>query len=146
MSDAPRNREELLASGLRFECQGSGRCCTARGEHGYVYLSLTDRRRLALHLGLATAAFTRLHCEKSEGLFHLKAPGSDCRFLEAGRCSAYEARPEQCRAWPFWSENLEPEVWTREVAAFCPGVGKGPRFDAATILEIAARSEVEDGD
>ena len=38
--------------GLRFECQGSGKCCLARGEYGYVYVTDKDRQRLADHLGL----------------------------------------------------------------------------------------------
>ncbi|MDF1563086.1 MAG: YkgJ family cysteine cluster protein [Deltaproteobacteria bacterium] len=146
MRETEAKREAWLAAGLRFECQGSGRCCTSRGEHGFVYLSLADRRRLARHLELATGAFTRRYCEKSGGLFHLKAPEQDCRFLEGGRCSVYEARPEQCRAWPFWSENLEPGVWEREVAAFCPGAGKGPCHDRETVLAIAASAEVTNYD
>ena len=37
--------------GIRFECQGSGKCCLSRGTHGYVYLTLEDRRRFARHFG-----------------------------------------------------------------------------------------------
>ncbi len=148
MSESTRQqkRSEFLATGVRFECQGSGKCCTSRGSYGYVYLSLSDRRRLAAHLGLRTGTFTRRHCEKTEGLFHLKGPERDCRFLEERRCQVYQARPMQCRAWPFWSENLDPEIWRREVAPFCAGVGQGA-VHAPEIIEALARgSDTRDFD
>jgi hypothetical protein len=110
--------------GVRFSCQGSGRCCVSRGAYGHVYLTLEDRRRLAAALGLPTREFTRRHCAKTDGLFHLNDPGPDCRFLEDRRCGVYEARPTQCRTWPFWPESMNPRAWTA-IAAYCPGVGKG---------------------
>ena len=125
--------------GLRFECQGSGRCCTSRGHYGFVYVSLEDRRRLARHLNLSTSVFTRKYCEKTEGHVHLKDPELDCGFLEGTRCGVYEARPTQCRTWPFWPENMNARTWDSEVAPFCPGVGKGPLF---TAQEIQARLDL----
>jgi Fe-S-cluster containining protein len=29
-----------------------------------------------------------------------------CAFLDGARCTVYEARPTQCRTFPFWKENL----------------------------------------
>lgn len=110
--------------GVRFACQGSGRCCVSRGAYGWVYLTLVDRRRLAQALGMPTRQFTREYCAKTDGLFHLRDDGPDCRFLVDRRCSIYEARPTQCRTWPFWPENMSAKAWTG-IAAGCPGVGKG---------------------
>lgn len=124
--------------GIRFECQGTGRCCTSRGAYGFVYLTLADRRRLARHLGVATAQFTRRYCDKTEGWVHLKAPERDCRFLEGRSCSVYEARPTQCRTWPFWPENMKARAWAREVVAFCPGVGRGRLYAASEIEALLA--------
>lgn len=126
--------------GLRFECTGSGKCCTSRGSYGYVYLTLDDRRRMARHLGLSTALFTRRYCQKTEGYFHLKEVGNDCRFLSEKRCDVYEARPEQCRTWPFWPENMNARTWTKEVAAFCPGVGRG-RLHTSEEIEKVLKSQ-----
>lgn len=119
--------------GYRFECQGSGKCCVARGGYGYVYFSQEDRRRLAKHLGLSTAVFTKQYCTQTNGWYHLKDFKGDCRFLNENRCSVYEARPTQCRTWPFWPENMKAKVWRDEVAAFCPGVGKGPEIPAEDV-------------
>ncbi len=110
--------------GVRFSCQGSGKCCVSRGGYGFVYLTLGDRRRLAAALGLSTRAFTRQHCEKTDGYWHLREESRDCRFLADRRCTVYEARPDQCRTWPFWPENLSARAWTA-IAKECPGVGKG---------------------
>jgi Fe-S-cluster containining protein len=122
--------------GIQFQCQGSGKCCVSRGQYGYVYLTLEDRRRFAKYFGLATAKFTREFCQKDDnGYFHLTGFESACRFLENNRCSVYEARPTQCRTWPFWPETLSAKSWQREVAAYCPGVGKGKTWSRAEIEE-----------
>jgi len=129
--------------GIRFECQGSGKCCTSRGEYGYIFLTLEDRRRLARHLGLRTHVFTRRCCAKTRGWFHLKEPEKDCRFLADRRCTVYEARPSQCRYWPFWPENMRAKVWQEEVAAFCPGLGKGHLYTGAEIRRLIRKQEEE---
>ena len=101
-----------------------------------------DRRRLAASLGIPTRQFTQLHCDKTNGYFHLKETGPDCRFLAGTRCGVYEARPTQCRTWPFWPENMAARSWTA-IAAYCPGVGKGkpvPRERIEAILAEQARS------
>jgi len=111
----------------------------SRGQHGYVYLTLEDRRRLAAHLGLATGVLTRRYCTQTEGHFHLKNPEKDCEFLQGARCSVYEGRPLQCRTWPFWPENMKAKSWRKDVESFCPGVGKGRLYSAQEIEEILAQ-------
>lgn len=127
-------------NGLKFECQGSGNCCTSHGEFGFVFLTLEDRRRFAKHLGLSTAAFTKTYCELKDGVWHLKEDpkNPDCMFLKNKRCSVYEARPTQCRTWPFWPEVMNPKAWQSEVASFCPGIGKGRLWSKTEIETIAA--------
>ncbi len=130
-----RGREAWWHEGVRFACQGSGKCCVSHGAYGYVYVTLDDRRRLAAELGMPTREFTRRYCRKQNDQFLLDDPGPECRFLDGHRCSVYEARPTQCRTWPFWPENMRPRAWSR-VAAFCPGVGQGEVVPAETIASI----------
>jgi Fe-S-cluster containining protein len=126
--------ETWWSEGVRFECQGSGRCCVSRGEFGYVYLTLEDRRRMAKVLGMTTTAFTRKWCGKTDGVYHLiETPNPECVFLEKNRCKVYEGRPVQCRTWPFWPEVMGAKTWKKEVAAYCPGVGKGKTTSAKEI-------------
>lgn len=129
-------------NGVRFACQGSGKCCVSHDADGYVFLTIEDRRRLAAHFGLPTREFTKEHCETTDGVYHLKRTGPACRFLDTGdnSCSVYDSRPTQCRTWPFWPENMPARAWTK-VAAFCPGVGQGPVIPASEIEEILDEQE-----
>lgn len=128
------------SEGVRFECQGSGKCCTSHGEYGFVFLSKEDRQRFANHLKLSLSDFTKKYCAKTEGQYHLieRKDNTDCLFLKGKSCSVYEARPTQCRTWPFWPEVMSAKAWSKDVAAFCPGVGKGPLISADKIKSTLA--------
>lgn len=121
--------------GVRFECQGSGNCCTSHGEYGFVFLTKEDRQRMAKHLKMSNSSFTKKYCQNRNGAYHLIEDGIhlDCLFLKNKKCSIYEARPTQCRTWPFWPEVMNAKTWNQEVKNFCPGVGKGPVVSAAEI-------------
>jgi uncharacterized protein len=123
-------------SGIRFECKGTGKCCMSRGSYGYVYLTLEDRRLLARHLGISTSSFTRRYCKMTGGYYHLNDPKSACQFLREKSCTVYEARPTQCRTWPFWPENMNARTWNTEIKSFCPGVGKGKLYTKEEIQEL----------
>ncbi|RZA09338.1 MAG: YkgJ family cysteine cluster protein [Proteobacteria bacterium] len=122
-------------NGVQFECQGSGRCCVSRDGYGYVYVTLEDRRRFAKFFNLSLREFTKEYCEKDDGIWKIRDFTSACRFLKENRCSVYEARPTQCRTWPFWPETMKARAWKEEVAAYCPGVGKGRVWTAEEIKE-----------
>lgn len=128
--------KRFYRDGIRFECQGDGKCCLSRGKYGYVYLSFNDRKRLAAHFGLTTDKFTEQYVKKEDGLYLLNYTGGDCPFFQDCRCAVYEARPWQCRTWPFWPENMSKAVWDREVATYCPGVGRGRLYTAEEIDDI----------
>ena len=132
------NKSSFYENGLRFQCQGSGNCCTSHGEFGFVFLTIEDRRRFAKFLKISTAAFNRTYCDLKDGVWHLKedSKNKDCMFLEKKRCSVYEARPTQCRTWPFWPEVMNPKSWKSEVASFCPGIGKGPLVSKEDIERV----------
>lgn len=98
---------------------------------------------MARHFGLPTSEFAKKYCAKTNGYFHLKHSEEevDCRFLRDKKCEVYEARPTQCRTWPFWPEVMYAKTWAEEVKTFCPGVGKGKLYTAA---EIRARLDSAD--
>ncbi len=125
--------------GIRFECQGDGKCCVTRGKYGYVYLSFGDRKRLAVHFNISTTEFTERYTRKTDGMYELKYTGKDCPFFESNRCSVYEARPWQCRTWPFWNENMNTTTWEKEVSPYCPGVGKGRLYTEQEISDILTK-------
>jgi len=131
-------------NGIQFECQGSGKCCSSHGEYGYVYMTKADRKRMAEHLNLKTKEFTNKFCRKTDGYHHLKLmKDSDaCLFLENKQCSVYEGRPTQCRTWPFWPEVMNAKTWRKEVADFCPGVGKG-KVHSKKEIESALKEQID---
>ena len=130
--------KRFYKDGIRFTCRGDGKCCLTRGGYGHVYLSFNDRRRLAAHLKLSLAQFTARYTVREDGLVELKYEDRDCPFLKENRCVVYEARPRQCRTWPFWPENMDSDVWEREVASYCPGADSGRLFTAEEIEDILA--------
>ncbi len=93
--------DEILS---RFSCTGCGECCRWSGS---VLLRDEDVARLALHMGLSEQEFIDRHTRLAPNRIQLalldQADGS-CAFLEGDRCAVYEARPEQCRNFPYaWS-------------------------------------------
>lgn len=139
-------KQKWWQEGVRFECQGSGKCCVSHGGYGYVWLTKEDRRRMAAHLGMTPALFTKTYCEKENDIWKLKdGPTAACPFLRDRKCGVYEARPTQCRTWPFWPEVMEARRWNQEVASFCPGVGKGrtwtrEEIEAQLVDQMASES------
>ena len=140
------SHKAFYQNGLRFSCQNSGKCCVSRGQWGYVYLTLQDRRDLARELKMSTAEFTRKYTAKEGGFFYLKEnpEGPKCLFLHNNKCGVDGVRPTQCRTWPFWPEVMNPKAWRREVVDFCPGANKGRLYTAPEIKkQILEQKESE---
>ena len=149
------SKKPFYENGLKFECQGSGNCCSSRGSYGYVYLTKKDRKNIAELLQITTTAFTKTYCKKVEDIYCLKEDyypegtlNPDCQFLNNNKCKIYKARPTQCRTWPFWPENMNPRAWNKNVVNFCPGVDKGKiiskkQIEHAMAKELDAEKELE---
>jgi Fe-S-cluster containining protein len=90
---------------------------------------------------MSTDSFTAKFTNKVDGLYELQYTGKDCPFLNYGQCSIYVARPWQCRTWPFWPENMDDDVWEKEVASWCPGVGKGRLYSPEEIRDILLKKK-----
>lgn len=140
-------RQPWWAGGVQFECQGSGKCCTSRGEYGHVYFSKEDRIKAAKFFKISEAEFRRRYCHQVEGQWALKDPedkSPDCIFLKDKRCTIYEVRPTQCRTWPWWPEVMQPKAWNKSVASYCPGVGKGKHWSAEEIAKNLEEQKAAD--
>ncbi len=125
--------------GLAFTCTQCGACCT--GAPGYVWVDDEEIARLAEFRGESVEAFgLRFLRRVGDRISLIERPGGDCIFWDkqAG-CTVYQARPVQCRTWPFWPENIEsPEAW-EHVTAVCPGSGRGQLFSVEEIRASAAK-------
>ena len=135
-----RDESPWYRDGLAFECTRCGACCT--GAPGYVWVTPEEIARLSEFRGLTPDQFSRKFVRRVGNRFSLiEKPGGDCAFWdEAAGCTVYEARPVQCRTWPFWGENVEaPEDWDA-VKGRCPGAGRGRIYGVEEITSSVART------
>jgi Fe-S-cluster containining protein len=74
-------------------------------------------------------------------------PDGDCILLDPDtrRCSVYHARPQQCRTWPFWPQNLATPARWEATCEQCPGSGRGQLFTVDEIRKITASHPVAGG-
>jgi Fe-S-cluster containining protein len=116
------NELSWFSEGLKFQCTGCGKCCT--GSPGYVFLSDTDIQNLAAHLSLQPAEFARKYTRLAEGQLALIDQGSsgDCIFLKEKRCTAYEARPIQCKTFPWWIHLVRSREEWEAAGQHCEGI------------------------
>jgi Fe-S-cluster containining protein len=130
------------ADGLKFTCTRCGECCKGPAP-GYVEVDEAQIARLAEHLELAPEAFSRRYVRwvSNLGVYSLtEKRNGDCVFWSDDQgCTVYEARPTQCRTFPFWPEVMTgPDAWD-EYAAECPGMTRGK----AGAGRLYGRDEIE---
>jgi Fe-S-cluster containining protein len=121
---------------MRFECQpGCNACCE---QQGFVYLTEDDILRLAAYLRLSPADFEKRHVYRTRNQRRLRVPRyTQCSFLVEGRCGVHEAKPTQCRTFPFWPELIESRRKWYSTGNWCPGIGKGELVQIGRAREIA---------
>ena len=105
-------------------CEGN--CCI--GESGYIWITIAEIDTLANHLNISTQECFDKYLLKFGYKFSIKEKKISqnnyaCVFfdLEKKQCGIYEARPTQCRTFPFWEhfkENIE------ELEQECPAIIK----------------------
>jgi Fe-S-cluster containining protein len=110
-----------MSESLAFICRLCGHCC--QGEGGIV-LAEGDIARLATHLGLSREAFLDRAAQLVQGKYRIiSRPDGFCLFFAAGTgCGVHPARPDICRAWPFFRGNLIDAVSWEMAQDFCPGI------------------------
>ncbi|HMP08127.1 MAG TPA: YkgJ family cysteine cluster protein [Lacipirellulaceae bacterium] len=120
------------SAGLKFACTRCGDCCT---KEGYVFVNRDERNALAKKLKLSRMEFERAFTHRLGRLTVLKINEDEsCIFYKAG-CTVYDARPSQCRTFPFWPENLATEEDWAETCKTCPGSGRGGLVTADEITQ-----------
>lgn len=118
--------------GLRFECTGCGKCCT--GPSGYVWLDLEEMQDMAKALDIPLDLFKRKYIRIRDNQYSLierkNLKGEyDCVFLQGNKCQVYQARPKQCRTFPWWPQNLNTEESWKIAAKECEGIS-----DTASVV------------
>ena len=120
---------------IRFECQSDCfKCCL---QPGVIYFSAEDIRRVSKYMELAPEKLQAGYLKKEGGqwLINVEAD-TPCPFLSRQGCVIHKAKPEQCRTYPFWRENLSSKTQWKSAAEFCPGIGLGPMIPPETIKDV----------
>lgn len=123
-----------------FVCQQCGHCC--QGEGGIV-MDDKDQLRLARHLGLELETFLDRYAETRGDKYYLRT-GEDgyCVFF-GPNCRVHPAKPDVCRAWPFFRGNLVDALSWEMAADYCPGIQLKAGHEA--FVAQARISLAEDG-
>ena len=137
----------FYAQGLRFSCVRCSACC--RYESGYVYLSEKDNSLLREALNMEHGEFIKAYCRwipSVNGTWQLslkEKSNFDCIFWSGEGCSVYEARPLQCRTFPFWQSVLKSGKNWKITAQSCAGIGQGKLHSMDSIKKLLAIREKE---
>ena len=138
---------KALENGISFSCKMCGDCCRGHDE-GEVYLYMDDIKKLAKFLNLKGRSglknFAQKYLKAIDQTFLFKEPGAQkgknyrfktlvfkfegddehCNFLVGNECSVHEARPFQCRCFPFWQMMVESQKNLIDYSKKCPGLKK----------------------
>lgn len=100
-----------------------GKCCT--GESGYIYVTKSEIENIAALLQTDVEEFVQEYLFKKGYKFSIKervvGESHECVFYDSksNGCKIYEARPAQCKSFPFW------DYYKTRVDALkleCPGI------------------------
>ena len=135
------NKKKWYITGLHFECVQCGQCCSGPGE-GYIWLTKPEVEFIAVFLKISVEQLRQKYL-KRVGLrtsIIEEATTKDCVFLQdvdgERKCVIYPVRPNQCRTWPFWPDNLEsPNKWNK-AAVKCDGINHGKYYSFDEIEKI----------
>lgn len=139
-------KEVFYKNGLRFSCTACSACC--RHDPGYVYLSKTDLDRFVGWAQISQEEFIRNYCRwvpKRDGFEYLclqEKSNFDCILWDNG-CIAYDSRPLQCSAYPFWPSMLLDEDWWNASAENCPGMNNGRLYSYEEITAFLDQRKEE---
>lgn len=113
--------------GLNFKCTECGKCCT--GPTGYVWVTEEEMQAMAHVLKLPLDLFKRKYTRQRDNRYALIEKRAlnndyDCIFLQGKKCMIYQARPTQCRTFPWWPENLLTEESWEVASLSCEGINE----------------------
>jgi len=109
-------------STLCSQCEGN--CCI--GESGYIWINQNEIISLSRLLNITVEELKLKYLNKVNYKFSIKErklseDNFSCAFFDINlkQCSIYDARPSQCRTFPFWDyfKNNEKEVYEE-----CPAI------------------------
>lgn len=80
-----------------------------------------DIERLCVYLEISLERFEQEYLEQVDGKKRIRSKDEWCVFFAAG-CAVHPAKPDVCRAWPFFQGNLMDELSWQMAQTACPGI------------------------
>lgn len=104
-----------------FSCKRCGHCCHGRGG---IVVGQRDLPRLLAYFNMSEQDFLAKYTEIFDGKPTLIVGDDEyCYFFKEGQgCTIHEARPDVCRAWPYFRGNLIDEISFVMAKEDCPGI------------------------
>jgi len=136
-----KKKTAWYVAGLAFECMHCGACCSGP-RSGYIWVTKTEIEFIADFLKEPIEQVRRKYIRRvGFRTTIIEQPDSkDCIFLRRIKdrpvCMIYPVRPNQCRTWPFWSENLKSPADWNSANKKCPGVNRGRRYSFEQIEKL----------
>jgi hypothetical protein len=130
-----------------FDCQRCGKCCEGAGG---IVLTTRDVQRLAVHFLVepleVVKRFTVPDADKPTIASRDIGGGEHrCIFYDPALpgCTVHQARPDVCRAWPYFRGNLLDEASFAMAREDCPGIAEDARFEEFRGCGLAYRRDNE---
>ena len=89
-----------------------------------MWIEEQEIEEMARFLDMSVAQFKELYVRKVGKRYSLleNEKTFDCVFLKGKECQLYDARPTQCRTYPWWPQNLLSKKAWEETAKECEGI------------------------
>lgn len=110
-------------TGTAFDCRMCGRCCMGKGG---IVVSGKDLKRLCAHLACGPEDFENRYGQRRNGKMYIRSDETGCcLFFQKGiGCGVHAAKPDICRAWPYFRGNLVDSESLELAKGFCPGISR----------------------
>ena len=111
-----------------FACELCGHCCDGRGG---IVVSKADLARLCEFLDLDVERFERSWGTRRGKKLFIRSGENGCVFFCKDKgCSIHTAKPDICRAWPYFRGNLVDSESYVLAKDFCPGIPQRQAHEA----------------
>jgi Fe-S-cluster containining protein len=104
-----------------FTCQMCGHCCKGTGG---IVVSPEEQDRLCRFLDIDRDVFLTQYTEHKSSKYIIRSDETGyCIFFKKGTgCAVHPAKPDVCRAWPFFRGNLVDQISWEMAQDYCPGI------------------------
>lgn len=103
-----------------FSCKLCGHCCEGKGG---IIVSDADLDRLCKFLRMSAKDFEKDWGVRQGGKLLIRSDKNGCVFFRRGEgCAIHVAKPNICRAWPYFRGNLVDGESFALAKAYCPGI------------------------